>query len=96
MVRAEGTDRRRERAVDENVPGGARMLAINTGSSSLKVTKYRCGDRSEIPELGTGAERIAPHGRQLRLQENRASPQAPGASSGNKTNAKGKAEEERR
>jgi acetate kinase len=72
VVPAEGVDRRRHGGVaDKNVPDEARILAVNTGSSSLKVALYRAEQGSESLELRAEAERIGARDGRLRLAQGR-------------------------
>jgi len=65
---------------DENVADDARILAVNTGSSSLKVALYRAKQGSESLELRAEAERIGARDGRLRLAEGRG--KAPGKTRG--------------
>lgn len=47
-----------ESVTGEKIADGSRILTVNTGSSSLKVTLYRVEGASEVPELSAVAERI--------------------------------------
>jgi acetate kinase len=48
-----------------------KILAVNAGSSSLKVTLYRTEDAQETPELSAWAERIGAGDGRLRVEEAR-------------------------
>jgi acetate kinase len=56
-----------ESGTGEKIADGSRILTVNTGSSSLKVTLYRVEGASEVPELSVVAERIGARGGRLRL-----------------------------
>ena len=60
------------RAVETLAADDARILAVNTGSSSLKVALYRAKQGSESLELRSEAERIGARNGRLRLVECRA------------------------
>ena len=57
------------RAVETLAADDARILAVNTGSSSLKVALYRAKQGSESLELRSEAERIGARNGRLRLVE---------------------------
>jgi Ca2+-transporting ATPase len=51
-----------ESGTGEVIADGSRILTVNTGSSSIKVTLYRVEGASEVPELSAVAERIGARG----------------------------------
>ena len=56
-----------ESVAEGKLSDGSRILTVNTGSSSIKVTLYRVEGASEVPELSAVAERIGVRGGRLRL-----------------------------
>jgi acetate kinase len=68
MTSGEGTGWRCHQSVaGGRVSDGARILTVNTGSSSLKLTLYRVDGESEVAELTATADRIGTPGARLRL-----------------------------
>ena len=51
-----------ESVAEGKLTDGSRILTVNTGSSSIKVTLYRVEGASEVPELSAVAERIGARG----------------------------------
>jgi acetate kinase len=51
-----------ESVAEGKLTDGSRILTVNTGSSSIKVTLYRVEGASEVPELSVVAERIGVRG----------------------------------
>ena len=58
---------RMESVAEGKLADGSRILTVNTGSSSIKVTLYRVEGASEVPELSAVAERIGVRDARLRL-----------------------------
>ncbi|HEX5912782.1 MAG TPA: hypothetical protein VFY54_06600, partial [Rubrobacter sp.] len=56
-----------ESVAEGKLTDSSRILTVNTGSSSIKVTLYRVEGASEVPELSAVAERIGVRGGRLRL-----------------------------
>ena len=75
MATGKGTGRRHHRSVaGGRVSDRSRILTVNTGSSSLKLTLYRVAGESEVAELTATAERIGTPGARLRLTNVRGGP----------------------
>jgi acetate kinase len=75
VASGEGAGRRFHRSfAGGRISDGSRILTVNTGSSSLKLTLYRVDGESEVVELTATAERIGTPGARLRLANVRGEP----------------------